>query len=92
MPLLNGDITQRISKAYRTNVVTQVASIGIYVQTYFLFRLYAITHRLFFVIPISVVLFFAYLSMILGVRTLRLSLRLINLITYEYLDVLFSKG
>lgn len=48
----------------------QVASIGIYVQTYFLFRLYAITHRIYLVIPIAIILFFAYIGSIMAVSVI----------------------
>ncbi|OCB85766.1 hypothetical protein A7U60_g7117 [Sanghuangporus baumii] len=63
---VDGAVLLSYTSWWQTGSGLMTASIGLYVQTYFLFRLYAITQHFFFVVPIAIVLVFAYIGSIMA--------------------------
>lgn len=76
-------------------ITSQVASVGIYVQIFFCYRLWFISEKqIWFILPVGLVLLFAYASVCLAVRQPHLSfLRafLIN-VTYSFRHTISRKA
>ncbi|KAF8209144.1 hypothetical protein K438DRAFT_1930067 [Mycena galopus ATCC 62051] len=63
---LNGAILLNYTTWYQSGTPLMVAICGFYVQSYFCFRLWVISKKLFVVLPVATVFLFGFLSIVVG--------------------------